>query len=167
MPQWLYPTQIWKLTWYTKIALIINRITACDRRDFELLGDDDFVLMDVSLRSTRIPCNSNDTYYLVSLILCSPWCVKIIVYTTAWGSHLLVCTSHSHDIIIMQTYLKALNECQYSGECVSKIKSVLICNMWDVILAYPFFLWWLWEYVYCILLSSSTLKYESLAIASG
>ena len=53
-------------------------------------------------------------------------------------------------------------------ECVSKIVnslSYLSCNIWAwVYLGYPFYQWWLWEYVYLILLSSTNNKYDPFAI---
>ena len=75
-------------------------------------------------------------------------------------------------IIIMQTYLKVLNFYN-SVECVSKIKSVfssyLSCNIWGCVYsAYPFILWWLCEYMYFILSSSSSnRKYDPVAIVSA
>ena len=33
--------------------------------------------------------------------------------------------------------------------------------------AYPFLFWWLWEYLYFILISTSNLKHELLAIVYG
>ena len=50
----------------------------------------------------------------------------------------------------------------YSVENVSKNKPVFfyfrLCNIWRVLSAYPFFLWWLWEYVYFILSSSNRIS---------
>ena len=86
----------------------------------------------------------------------------------------LVCTEHHLIIIIVQTYLKALNilnACQiYFVECVTKIKHILfvfhsLYNMWGCMFSvYPFPLWWLGEYIYFILLSSANRKYELLPI---
>ena len=73
-----------------------------------------------------------------------------------------VCLHITLHIIIMQTYLKALNIWNahqiYSAEYVSEINSILsyfIEGIGCVFSAYPFPSWWLWEYVYFILLSLS------------
>ena len=64
-----------------------------------------------------------------SLLLCSLWSVQIFGYVLACRSHSFVCTVHHLIIIIVQTYLKALNlwnTCQiYLFECVSKMKHIL------------------------------------------
>ena len=69
---------------------------------------------------------------LFSLLLCSLWWVQIFGYVLACRSYSFVCTVHHLIIIIVQTYLKALNllnlinACQiYFVECVSKIKHIL------------------------------------------
>ena len=53
----------------------------------------------------------------------------MIVCIMAWSLYLFVCTLHYPIIIIMETYLKALNmqnACQvYSVKCVFKIKSII------------------------------------------
>ena len=66
---------------------------------------------------------------LFSLLLCSLWWVQIFRYVLACRSHSFVCTVHHLIIIIVQTYLKAMNlsnACQiYFVQCVSKIKHIL------------------------------------------
>ena len=49
-------------------------------------------------------------------------------------------------------------------ECVSKIKSVLLIIFQAI---YGAYLWWLCEYVYFILLSSSNRMYHLFAIVCG
>ena len=72
---------------------------------------------------------SGKTGNLFSLLLCSLWWVQIFVYVLACRSYSFVCTVHHLIIIIVQTYLKALNllnACQiYFVECVSKIKHII------------------------------------------
>ena len=71
--------------------------------------------------------HSRKTGILFSLLLCSLWC--IIGYVLACRSYSFVCTLHHLIIIMVQTYLKALNlynACQiYFVECVSKIEHIL------------------------------------------
>ena len=66
---------------------------------------------------------------LFSSLLCSLWWVPIFGYVLACRSYSFVCTVHHLIIIIVQTYLKALNlsnSCQiYFVECLSKIKHIL------------------------------------------
>ena len=52
---------------------------------------------------------SGKTGNLFSLSLCSLWWVQIFGYVLACRSHSFVCTVHHLIIIIVQTYLKALN----------------------------------------------------------
>ena len=72
---------------------------------------------------------SGKTGNLFSLLLCSWWWVQIFGYVLACRSYSFVCTVHHPIIIIVQTYLKALNlsnACQkYFVECVSKIEHIL------------------------------------------
>ena len=72
---------------------------------------------------------SGKTGNLFSLLLWSLWWVQIFGYVLACRSYSFVCTVHHLIIIIVQTYLKALNiynACQiYFVECVSKIKHIL------------------------------------------
>ena len=71
-----------------------------------------------------------------------------------------VCRLHHIIIIIMQTYLKALNNlnaCQvYDAECVSKIKTILSIIFYSIYRAvssaYPILLWWSWECVLCLII---------------
>ena len=63
---------------------------------------------------------------------------------------------------------------EYFVDSVSEIKSILsfvfhaiygAVSRGCMYSAYPFLLWWLWEYVYFILLSSSNRKYDPFPIA--
>ena len=111
--------------------------------------------------------------HLFSLLLCSLWWVQIFGYVLTCRSYSFVCTVHHLIIIIVQTYLKPLNlwnVCQiYFVECVSKNKHILsvihhtICEA-VCFSVYPFLLWWLREYIYFVLISSSNRKYELLPI---
>ena len=83
-----------------------------------------------------------------------------IGYVLVCWSCSFVCTLHHLIIIIVQTYLKTLNllknACQiYFVECVSKIKrifSVIHYTIYGaVFLVYPFPLWWLREYLLCLI----------------
>ena len=66
---------------------------------------------------------------LFSLLLCSLWLMHIFGYVLACRSYSFLCIVHHLIIIIVQTYLKALNlknACQiYFVQCVSKIKHIL------------------------------------------
>ena len=72
---------------------------------------------------------SGKTGSLFSLLLFSLWWVQIFGYVLASRSYSFVCTIHHLIIIIVETYLNALNlwnACQlYFVECVSKIKHIL------------------------------------------
>ena len=69
---------------------------------------------------------SGKTGNLFSFLLCSLWWVQIFGYILACRSYSFVCAVHHPIIIIVQTYLKALNACHiYFVECVSKIKHFL------------------------------------------
>ena len=72
---------------------------------------------------------SGKTGNLFLLLLCSLWWVQIFGYVLLCRSYSFGCTLHHLIIIIVQTYLKALNlqnACQiYFVECVSKIKHIL------------------------------------------
>ena len=52
---------------------------------------------------------SGKSWNLFSLLLCSLWWVQIFGYVLACRSYSFVCTVHHLIIIIVQTYLKALN----------------------------------------------------------
>ena len=73
--------------------------------------------------------HSGKTGNLFSLFLLSIWWVQIVGYVLAWRSYSFNCTLHHVIIIIVQTFLKALNlqnACQiYFVECVKKIRSIL------------------------------------------
>ena len=112
---------------------------------------------------------------IVSLLLCSLWWVQIFGSVLACRSYSFVCTVHHLIIIIVQTYLKALNllnACQiYFVECVSKIKHIIsvihyaICGA--VFFQFTHFSCDDWEniYIYFVSLSSSSnRKYELLPI---
>ena len=66
---------------------------------------------------------------LFSLLLYSLWWVLIFGYVLSCRSYSFVCTVHRLTIIVVQTYLKALNlknACQINFvECVSKLKHLL------------------------------------------
>ena len=72
---------------------------------------------------------SGKTGNLFSLLLCNLWWVQIFGYILICRSYSFVCTVHHLIIIIVQTYLKALNlqtaSQIYSVEGVSKIKHIL------------------------------------------
>ena len=72
---------------------------------------------------------SGKTGNLFSLSLCNLWWVQIFGHVLACRSYSFICTVHYLIIIIVQTYLKALNlwnACQiYLVECVRKIKHIL------------------------------------------
>ena len=73
--------------------------------------------------------HSGKTGNMFSLLLCSLWWVQIFGYVLACRSYSFVCTVHHLIIIIVQTYLKALNLWNayqiYFVECVDKIKHIL------------------------------------------
>ena len=111
---------------------------------------------------------SGKTGNLFSLLLCSLWRVQIVGYVLPCRSYSFVCTVHHLIITIVQNFLKTLNwnACQiYFVECVSKIKQAYylsyplynpLSNMWGCMFSvYPLPLWWLREYIYFVLLSSS------------
>ena len=70
---------------------------------------------------------SGKTGNLISSLLCSLWWVQIFGYVLACRSYSFVCTVHHLIIIIVQTYLKALNiKCLSDIFCrVCKIKHIL------------------------------------------
>ena len=69
------------------------------------------------------------------------WCAQIIEYIKARWLYSFVCAYQVHSIY-----------------CTS-------CNIWSCVYSdYPFRLWWVWEYVYFILLSSPNRKYDPFAI---
>ena len=65
----------------------------------------DVIVMILSVASHR----SREHGALFPLALCSLWCVRMIGYMMAWSSYLFVCILHTPIIIIMQTYLTAVN----------------------------------------------------------
>ena len=92
-----------------------------------------------------------NTGTLFPLLMFSLWYLQMIGYIVACRSCSFVCRLHHLIIIIMQTYLKALNyqnACQvYDAECVSKIKTILsiifVFTIWGCVSsAYPILLWW-------------------------
>ena len=107
---------------------------------------------------------SGKTGNLFSLLLCSLWWVQIFGYVSACRSYSFVCTVHHLIIIIVQTYLKALNllnACQiYFVQCVSKIKHILsvihytLCGA--VCFQFTDFSCHDWENIYFVLLSLSS-----------
>ena len=109
---------------------------------------------------------------LFPFLMFSLWYLQTIGYIMACRSCSFVCRLHHLIIIIMQTYLKALNysnACQvYAAECVSKIKKILSIIFYSiygaVCLQLTYFSCDDRENVYFILLSSSNRKYESLTI---
>ena len=80
--------------------------------------------------------NCKRVHNLFSLSLCSLWWVQIFEYVLACRLYSFVCTVHHLIIIIVQTYLKALNlknACQiYFVECVSKIKHILSVILYTI-----------------------------------
>ena len=118
--------------------------------------------------------HSRKTGNLFSL-LCSLWWVQIIGYVLSWRLHSFVCTLHHLIIIIVQTYLTTLNSWTasqiYFVECVIKTRHILLVIHYKirgaVCFSLPISLWWLKEYIYFVLLSSSNRKYELLPIVKG
>ena len=115
---------------------------------------------------------------LFSLVLCSLWWVQIVGYVLACRSYSFVCTLHHLIIIIVQT----LSEDTELIKCLSGIicwvceyirlgtfsQLSIIQFMWGCVFSvYPFPLWWLREYTYFVLLSSSNRKYELLPFVKG
>ena len=113
-----------------------------------------------------------NTGTLFPLLMFSLWYLQMIEYIMACRSCSFVCRQHHLIIIIMQTYLKALNyknACQvYDAECVSKIKTILSIIFYSIYGAVCLQLTQFScddrENVYFILSSSSNRKYESLTI---
>ena len=109
---------------------------------------------------------------LFPLLMFSLWYLQMIGYIVACGSCSFVCRLHHLIIIIMLTYLKALNylnACQvYAAECVSKIKtipSIIFYSIYGAVcLQLTQFSCDDRENVYFILLSSWNRKYETLTI---
>ena len=112
--------------------------------------------------------HSGKTGNLFSLVLCSLWWVQIVGYVLVCWSYSFVCTLHHLIIIIVQTLSEDIEIIKLSSVWVrlsifsqlSIIQYVGLC-----VFVYPFLLWWLREYIYFVLLSSSNRKYELLPIA--
>ena len=113
-----------------------------------------------------------NTGTLFPLLMFSLWYLQTIGYIMTCRPCSFVCRLHHLIIIIMQTYLKALNyynACQvYAAECVSKIKTILSIIFYSIygamFLQLTQFSCDDRENVFFILLSSSNRKYESLTI---
>ena len=107
--------------------------------------------------------HSGKTGNLFSLLLCSLWWVEIVGYVLPCRSYWFVGTVHHLIIIIVQTYLKTLNLWKCLSDILSSVwvRLSILYNMWGCVFSvYPFPLWWLREYIYFVLLSSSNWKYE-------
>ena len=67
------------------------------------------VIIIINSEVSTFPMRYGKTGNLFSLLLCSLWWVQIFGYVLACRSYSFVCTVHHLSIIIVQTYLKALN----------------------------------------------------------
>ena len=113
-----------------------------------------------------------NTGTLFPLLMFRLWYLQMIEYIMACRSCSFVCRLHHLIIVIMQTYLKALNYWNarqvYDAECVSKIKTIISIIFYSIYGAVCLQLTEIscddHENVYFILLSSSNRKYESLTI---
>ena len=120
--------------------------------------------------------HSRKTGNLFSFLLCSLWWVQIMEYVLFWRSYSFLCTLHHLFIIIVQNLSEDIEliKCLSDIFCrVCKIRHILclhslnypLYNTWGCVFSvYPFPLWWLREYIYFVLLSSSNRKYELLPI---
>ena len=117
---------------------------------------------------TLLYIHSGKTGNFFSLVLCSLWWVQIAGYVLACRSYSFVSTLHHLIIIIVQTLyedivlIKCLSDkicrvCKYDW---AYYLSYPLYNMWSCVFSvYPFPSWWLREYTYFVLLSSSNRKY--------
>ena len=118
---------------------------------------------------------SGKTGNLFSLLLWSLWWVQILGYLLACRSYSFVCTIHHLIIIIVQTYLKALNlkmpvRCILSSMWV-RLSIFFPLSIIQYVGLYGFSLpislvivERIYIYIYFVLLSSSNRKYELLPI---
>ena len=112
---------------------------------------DNYHLFHIHFGKTRI---------LFSLLFRRLWWGQIVGYVLACRSHSFLWTLHHLIIINLQTYLKTLNlknACQiYFVECVIRLSILFqfsLYNIWGCVFSvYPFPLWWLREYILCLII---------------
>ena len=112
------------------------------------------------------------TGILFSLVLCSWWRMQMFGYVLACRSYSFVCTLH-HLIVIVQILSEEIELMKCLSDIICRVcewdwaysLSYPLYNMWGCVFSvFPFPLWWLREYIYFVLLSSSNRKYELLPI---
>ena len=86
----------------------------------------------------------------------------VFVYLHIPLSHCYHCADLAESNDKKKTNCLSLVFCRVLVEVLIISFNYLSCNIWSCLFsAYPFLLWWLWEYVYSILLWSSYRKYKS------
>ena len=106
---------------------------------------------------------SQESWVLCLLLLCS-----LMMYANDWVHYgLMVTYGYLHITLPHYHHYANLSEGNLSRVCLrldqfSQLS--FIQYMGCVYSAYPFILWWLWEYLYLMLLSSSNWKYDLFAI---
>ena len=118
---------------------------------------------------------SGETGNLFSLLFCSLWWVQIFGYVLACRSYSFVCSVHHLIIVIVQSYLKALNFIRYLSDILCRVSVWVRLSTFSAlsitqyvglyVFSLPISLVMIESiYIYFVLISSSNRKYELLPI---